>query len=344
MIKKLAIFAIILLFTGCSNVTFYDPKKVYPGYNLYENKLTNLQGKDLHTFGNKSFKLVTITTDGTYLAKTAKGFGRFYPNDNPIWKQEIQIHHDLSETTDGTIVTIGSEITEYKNRTVKFDIIYEFLGDGTKIYSWSTYDNLEYIQKFHKPTRIDNPDLPITCPYINQNKKYCDDYYHINSVQSIPEDFHNDSRFRRGNLLVSLTFVDLVIILDKNSNEIVWSYGEDEISHQHMPRFLDNGNIIIFDNAKHRNVGFSRVIELNPLNKEIVWEYRAENPYEFYTPTKGSAQYLPNNNILITESDSKRVFEVDKNGSMVWEWKNVTNSRLYRMMRIKSDSAIMYLD
>jgi len=55
---------------------------------------------------------------------------------------------------------------------------------------------------------------------------------------------------------------------------------------------LKNGNILIFDNGSGR--GWSRIIEVNPIGKEIVWEYHAEPKESFITRYWGSAQGLPN--------------------------------------------------
>jgi len=39
---------------------------------------------------------------------------------------------------------------------------------------------------------------------------------------------------------------------------------------QHQPTMLPNGHIMVYDNGTRR--GYSRVIELDPLSAEIVWE------------------------------------------------------------------------
>ena len=70
---------------------------------------------------------------------------------------------------------------------------------------------------------------------------------------------------------------------------------------------LKNGNILIFDNGSGR--GWSRIIEVNPIGKEIVWEYHAEPKESFITRYWGSAQGLPNGNILICESEFDHIFE-----------------------------------
>ena len=64
------------------------------------------------------------------------------------------------------------------------------------------------------------------------------------------------------------------------------------------------------------------MVEVDPLRREIVWEYRAPEQDSFYTGTRGANQRLANGNTLITESDNGRVFEVDGEGRIVWELRN----------------------
>lgn len=66
--------------------------------------------------------------------------------------------------------------------------------------------------------------------------------------------------------------------------------------------------------------GWSRVVELDPLTREIVWEYKAPTPTDFYSEARGSCQRLPNGNTLITNSNSGQVFEVTRDGDIVWEF------------------------
>ena len=62
------------------------------------------------------------------------------------------------------------------------------------------------------------------------------------------------------------------------------------------------------------------MIELNPITREIVWEYKAEPPTDFFTRVMGSALRLPNGNTMITSSNQRRIFEVTTNGEVVWEF------------------------
>jgi hypothetical protein len=102
---------------------------------------------------------------------------------------------------------------------------------------------------------------------------------------------------------------------------------------------LENGHIIVFDNGVRRK--YSRVVEVDPLSKAIVWQYISEPPEDFYSGTKGSAQRLPNGNTLICESNKGHVFEVTRGGEIVWEWINPASEKgrlihIYRMIRVPS--------
>jgi outer membrane protein assembly factor BamB len=99
---------------------------------------------------------------------------------------------------------------------------------------------------------------------------------------------------------------------------------------------LPNGNLMVFDNGYSR--GWSRVVEYDPSSGEIVWEYKASDPYEFFSRGRGSCQRLPNGNTLITESAKGRVFETTPDGKLVWEFMNPSRQldrrgTFYRSMR-----------
>ncbi len=160
---------------------------------------------------------------------------------------------------------------------------------------------------------------------------------HTNSIQLLNREISGFGQ--KSDILLSFCKMDLIAILSQKENKIVWKWGRGIVSRQHHPTLLDNGNVLIFDNG--RAIGRSRILELDPVTKKIVWEYQATPPEKFYTPTRGAAQRFPNGNTLITESDKGHVFEVTDDGEIVWEFYNPnmnteTQEReaIYRMIRI----------
>jgi hypothetical protein len=88
---------------------------------------------------------------------------------------------------------------------------------------------------------------------------------------------------------------------------------------------------------------YSKVIELDPVNKTIEWEYVDDPLRKFYKYGKGSSQRLPNCNTLICEGDRERAFEVSPSGKIVWERLNPMTKdghqvQLYRVMRVLPDT------
>ncbi len=77
---------------------------------------------------------------------------------------------------------------------------------------------------------------------------------------------------------------------------------------------------MIFDNGLKRS--WSRVVELDPLARKIVWEYHAPTASDFFSLRKGSSQRLPNGNTLVADSDSGEAFEVTPTGDVVWRYRN----------------------
>jgi hypothetical protein len=151
-----------------------------------------------------------------------------------------------------------------------------------------------------------------------------------------------DPRFREGNILICFRNVNQVGVLDWDSGEIVWAWGEGHLDWPHYPVMVGSGNIMIFDNGTKKRK-YSRVIELNPLTEEIEWEYIADPPEAFYTPEKGCAQRLPNGNTLICEGDMGRSFEITRDNEIVWEWYNPVmagrkREQVYRMVRIDPET------
>lgn len=80
---------------------------------------------------------------------------------------------------------------------------------------------------------------------------------------------------------------------------------------------------MIFDNGWHK--GSSRIVELDPRTEEIVWSY--EPGPEFFSRRGGMAQPLPNGNLLLTQQDAGRVFEITRQGEIVWDFWNPQHNR-----------------
>jgi len=267
------------------------------------------------------------------------------------WVQRMRFHHDIAVTDTGDIYTVArkDEVVFMFGLPVPVlnDYIVVLSSDGDVKRELSLFKVLGGKLPFDRVRRIYSLIVDRgTRREIFERKAELD---HVFRRGTVPDIFHNNSvevidrdisgLCKKGDLLISIKRLDLIGIVDVDTEELIWSWGPGHLSMQHHPTLLENGNILVFDNGVER--GYSRIVELDPLAKEIVWEYKATAPDEFFSYSRGGNQRLPNGNTLVTESDTGHVFEITKEGDVVWEFYNTeiderikSRSTIYRMMRI----------
>ncbi|MCA9459538.1 MAG: aryl-sulfate sulfotransferase, partial [Nanoarchaeota archaeon] len=264
-------------------------KEIYPGYNLYNGKLLDNKGNLIKTW-NYSY-LSILDEKGNYYAQ--KGYetlewGKFTWNDEPIWIKELPIHHEIYLTPNNTIITFSKDTHTYNERLVEFDTILEFDTDGNLLQKYSTYDHLKELQKFHRQLELDKPPSVIIPEDHRKNTSIWGanhDYYHLNSFSLVPpnymEGFH--PAFNPGNWIISFRHGSMLFILDKNTKEVLWTAIFDQVENnlegQHIPKMLENGNIMIFDNGRYRE--WSRILILNPVDLSVVSEYKHNDFFSY---------------------------------------------------------------
>ena len=181
------------------------------------------------------------------------------------------------------------------------------------------------------------------------NRRYCN-YYHLNSIQLLPDTDlgKRDKRFQKGNWLICSRGVSLLFIIDKDSHRVVWSWGPGILDGPHMPRMLNNGNILLYDNGFYRP--YSRLVIIDPVTYKIIWEYKANPPESFHSTEGGSGQLLANGNLLICETINGRAFEITPKGEKVWEFFNPKKTNdgrrwvIYRMIRFSKNEVSGWLE
>jgi hypothetical protein len=180
------------------------------------------------------------------------------------------------------------------------------------------------------------------------------DYLHMNAMTPLgPNKWftQGDQRFDPQNILVGSRNANLVVIIDKKTGHIVWSLGPDypARSQQKLPRPVDQivgqhnphliapglpgeGNLLLFDNegeggyptAFTQANGGSRILEIDPVKKQIVWAYTAfdsdRSAWTFYSSFISNSERLPNGNTFINEGMNGRFFQVTPAGEIVWEY------------------------
>lgn len=330
-----------------TGVDLYLEDLCYPGVNIYCNHfedttgafLMSMTGEILHQWTppeEGALKFVTMDREGNI-------FGSFFRTDKKElikmnWESQVlfsvpgEFHHDIDLLADGRIVTLRREkqpLSHKRRRiTASLDYLVVLSPEGKVLQDISLFDVL----KQHSVV------ADILNEAARRPPRHVLDLLHTNTVQVLDRDFPGLGN--RGDVLLCMRNLDLIVIYDYHLDKIKWEYlGKGVLDRPHEPTLLDNGHILIFDNGYRR--GWSRVIEIDPATKEIVWQYRGDPKESFFTKERGSIQRFPNGNTLITESDSGRVFEITWEGEMVWEWFNPLFSSdkkraiVYRMKRLE---------
>ena len=95
------------------------------------------------------------------------------------------------------------------------------------------------------------------------------------------------------------------------------------VAQQHDPSITEDGHLLCFDNGNLRpntSTTHSRIVEYDTRTKELVESYVDPNPATFFTPYMGSVQKLWNGSYSICESAFGRIFEVNPEGELMWEY------------------------
>lgn len=324
--------------TQGEGVVLYDADRSYPGYNLYAihkrcaAELIDEHGRLLRSWSHPSgrnWANVELLPNGDLLAIGAdwaengvrglfddrRYMIRFNWDGQIIWKQTLTAHHDVELTPGGELLTLTFNRRRVPEIDPEVDIRDDQLTlldhDGQVSTSASLLDVLG-----KSPDLF--PLLRLTAGSLGGER--CIDLFHSNSVEWAHHQHLAGKHpiYGPSSILICLRHQHRIAVIDWNKKEVIWAWGLGQLSGPHDAHYLDNGNILVFDNGVANQQ--SRIIELDPIEKEIVWQYQAPNPSDFYTLGKGSNQRLPNGNTLIANSDNGEAFEVTPDGEIVWRF------------------------
>ncbi len=317
------------------SVVLHVRERSYPGYNLYSvfklcaAELIDAEGDTVRWWSHRGHNWVNVKLlpNGDLLALGAEE--PWAPNELPtnndryllrfnwegelLWKRKISVHHDIERTPDGQLLTLTFQPRRIPEIHPRFDTRGDHFtlvsNEGAVLDSFSLYEVL------HAKPEV----FPLVKVGLHPKHQWVD-VFHANSLEWAHHQ-HLVGRhpiYDLANVLVCFRHQNRVAVINWDKKEPVWAWGKGELDGPHDAQYLPNGNILVFDNGLGR--GWSRVIEIDPIQKRIVWLYETPVPGDFYTRSKGSSQRLPNGNTLIADSDSGRAIEVTPEGELVWEF------------------------
>jgi Arylsulfotransferase (ASST) len=303
-----------------------DAFTAWPGFEPYDD--------NLHTFWRRA----RLLENGDLLA-IFEGIGiiRLDKDSNLLWARENGAHHDLDVSTEGQIYLLTREAylnPKYnREKPVLEDFVTVLDGSGHELRKVSVLEAIE-----------GSPYAPIL-----GGVREWGDLLHTNTIELIKTtEANRHPAFRKGNVILSILWLDFICILDLENQTIPWG-ASGTWARQHQPTLLENGNLLLFDNQGVKKS--SRVIEYNPSANTSSCRYGDLPDERFYSPTCGTVERLPNGNTLVTESDPGRAFEINDQRKIVWEFYNPHRAggndefvaTLFEVVRIDPDFPLQWL-
>lgn len=316
-----------------SGMTRYDPPHAYRGYTLFSPNggddayLVDMEGNFVHRWHfDQGINYGFLLPNGNILFRTNGGFQGRPGSDaiveldwdgQPVWEYRNPLLRRHCRLANGNnLLLLYEPISEGLTRQVRGgfnsandpaqmmgDLVVETDPAGDIVYEWRSADRLDPVED-------------VICPLEGRGS-----WGGANDLTAIDPPAVDPLNNGDGNFLISFRILNTVALVDRQSGEFRWKWGPGQISHQHNPTFLADGHVLLLDNGAHRRgLSYSRVIEVDPENNGIVWEYRGTPLNSFFTHFTGGAQRLANGNTLITEGANGRLFEVTPNGEVVWEY------------------------
>lgn len=341
----------------------YTTEQAYPGINMVVRvnkdkelsvKIMDLEGQNLHEWIIDWFEIwpdaehvpekrLPKSRPGTLIHGIAfmengdivfnfEGLGLVCMNlrGEVVWRLPYLTHHSVHLHDDGNLWVCGHRRYKephprFPNRIPPFEenTILEVSPDGKILQEWSVQDIL--IKNNRTGLLYMGKSVPL----------YGDDHLHLNDVKPFPAKFE-EGFFKRGDIIVSLRNINTVFVFNRYSEEIKF-ITTGEFVRQHDPEFIDGNRFSVYDNnfitTWPDDFEFqSRILIFSPPDNtvEVFFEGSRETP--FYSGTLGKHQWLPNGNLLITDSWSGRGFEINQEKEIVWEYTNYVDDGYIRVI------------
>jgi hypothetical protein len=337
---------------GRSGVLRYDEAKAQPGYTLYtlapdlSAHLIDMNGREIHRWFVPKEK---VMPEAIKSARTFFGFlepqvegGHLFPNGDLllvyeikslgipatplvklnkdsqiIWRTEVKSHHSIQVVGDKIFALTGT-FTRPVEKAIPGARYRPYMGERVSVLdsegrALSSHSILQAIANSKSLRLAEQIPLDPRADAVHSNSL---DVLTDQTARSIPG-------AKPGNVLLSLRNLDMLVVLDLESDQIVWAL-RGGWRKQHDAKVLRNGHILLFDNEGGlRKSAKSRVLEVDPRTGGVIWSYEGtDNDPLDSSENRGGAQRLTGGNTLISEANAGRILELTPDGQVVWEYVN----------------------
>ena len=318
---------------------YYNKKKAYDGLNLITSVKSNknlaveimdMQGNVIHAWDIDWFKIwpdakhiyekerpkekpgthvhgAVVLANGDLIFNFEHlGLVRLDKEGNVVWRLPYRTHHSIHVSEDGNLWVCGQinhvkpipGLPNYEPEFIEPTIL-EVTIDGKIIREISVFDLLmeNGYEGLLSMSTIDNKSTIVT-----------GDTLHLNDVEPFPQSME-EGFFRHGDVMISLRNINTIIVFSLKDKKIRF-ISTGSFVRQHDPDFIDGSTISVFDN---NNVSLakdakSRIVFIKAPENTMQVYLEGGKEFPFFTNIMGKHQWLPNGNLLITESNQGRAF------------------------------------
>ena len=275
---------------------------------------------------------VLLLDNGDLIFNYSKlGLVRFDICGNVIWKLPYRTHHSIYLDEYNNLWVSGVKyhknyIPNFPNYKPLFNepIVLKVSLDGKILNEISILDLLK---------QNDLQGLLYMSSLDNWSTEVSGDVLHLNDVESFPS-YMKEGIFDSGDIMISLRNINTIVIFSEKTKKVKY-VSTGGFVRQHDPDFIDGNTISLFDNNNitPNDQGKSRILKKSFIDNSFSIYYQGNEDFPFYSDILGKHQWLQNGNLLITEGSKGRAFEIDKNGTVVWEYINLVKDGYIGIMQ-----------
>ncbi len=298
-------------------------------------QLIDFDGKVIHRWiDTKSWDTAEIhgavpLPDGSVvIVRSGNGLRRLDKCGAEMWKLDYHAHHSAFLSEDGTLWVSGKR--KLKKGDPRLKDLYGIKAPFTEDTAIQVSLDGKLLQEFSLVKMLfdagmegmlfaSGEDLP--------GKTFLDDMTHLNDVEILQKkDAGAFPMFEAGDAIVPLRNINLLFVFDPKTRNVKWTQTGPWL-RQHDPDFRSDGKITLYNNrrdgtSRGLRFGGSNIQEIDPLSRRVNILYEGTKDHIFHSEVLGKHQNLENGNILISGGHEGRVFEIDPNGKIVWEFIN----------------------
>jgi len=264
-----------------------------------------------------------------------------------VYATALDGHHSVDLLADGSVLTLGQqEVHERRDdRPRVWPGPSGYYQDDTLAHVAATGEILEERSLIDILHQSDLAGLLL----LGDGSSYAStvtDPLHANDAERLTEALAPAfPMFAAGDILVSLRNIATLAVLDGESRLVKW-FTIGPFFGQHDPDFTPDGTIMVYDNritGDRPQLGYSRVLEIDPRSRDVVWQYSGSDADPMYSSLGGRVQVLPNGNVLALEPQGGRIIEIarGRGDDVVWEFVNLEGEgqvgMLFDAIRVAAD-------